>query len=38
VTTVAPLPAANRTASGVYTSDLFDFNVPNRIGPPGGLP
>ena len=38
VTTVSPLPAANRTASGVYTSDLFDFNVPNRIGPPGGLP
>ncbi len=38
VTTVAPLAAANRTASGVYTSDLFDFNVPYRIGPPGGLP
>ncbi len=37
VTTVAPLAAANRTASGVYTSDLFDFNVFNRIGPPGSL-
>ncbi|MDQ2807476.1 MAG: hypothetical protein M3Z04_11285 [Chloroflexota bacterium] len=37
VTTVAPLPAANRTASGLYISDLFDFNVPNRIGPPGSI-
>ena len=37
VTTVAPLAAANRTASGIYISDLSDFNVPNRIGPPGSI-